>query len=113
MMISVLKSKLAYAKITQTELYYVGSITIDQDWMDKVGLIENEQAQVVNLNNGQRLETYVIAGDRGSQVIALNGPAARLGEVGDELFVLAYALLDPNKEQCDPKIYHCRQKEKQ
>ena len=106
MLINVLKSKLAYAKITQTELYYVGSITIDRDWMDQVGLIENEKVQVVNLNNGERLETYVIEGERGSGIIALNGPAARLGAIGDELFVLAYAWVDPDSVGA-PKIHHC------
>lgn len=110
MMISVLKSKLAYATITQTELYYVGSMTIDRGWMDKTGLIENEQVQVVNLNNGKRLETYVIAGERGSRTIGLNGPAARLGEVGDELFILAYVWINPHQETCEPKVYHCQQR---
>ena len=109
MMISMLKSKLAYAKITQTELYYVGSITIDRDWMDQVGLIENEQVHVVNLNNGQRLETYVIEGERGSGVIGLNGPAARLGAVGDDLFILSYAWVDPEVEKCVPQVYHCQE----
>jgi len=106
MLINVLKSKLAYAKITQTELYYVGSITIDRDWMDQVGLIENEKVQVVNLNNGERLETYVIEGERGSGIIALNGHAARLGTIGDDLFVLAYAWVDPDSVGA-PKIHHC------
>ena len=72
MLITVMKSKISYAKITQTDLYYVGSITIDEDIMDAAELIENERVQVVNLNNGERLETYVIKGDRGSKTIGLN-----------------------------------------
>ena len=108
MHITVLKSKLSYAKITQTDLYYVGSITIDEDWMDEAQLIENEQVQVVNLNNGERLETYVIKGERGSKVIGLNGPAARKGEIGDDLFILSYAQIDPTNESIDPVIMDLR-----
>jgi aspartate 1-decarboxylase len=106
MLIKVLKSKLAYAKVTQTELRYVGSITIDLDWIEAAGLIENEQVQVVNLNNGVRFETYVIPGERGSKIIALNGPAARLGVIDDELFVLSYGLIDPDHESITPKVVH-------
>ena len=91
MQITVLKSKIAYATITETELYYVGSISIDEDWMDAANLRENEQVHIVNLNNGERLETYVIKGQRSSNIIGLNGPAARKGMVGDELFILSYA----------------------
>lgn len=108
MHINVLKSKLSYAKITATELWYEGSITIDQDWMDKVGLIENEQVHVVNLNNGERIITYVIAGQKGSQLICLNGPAARTAMVGDEVMILSYASIDPEKETLSPRIFSCR-----
>lgn len=104
MLITVMKSKISYAKLTHTELFYVGSITIDQDWMDQAKLHPNERVQVVNLNNGKRLETYVIPGERGSQVIALNGPAARLGMVGDELFIIAYAMIDPTQECLEPAL---------
>ncbi|MBG91215.1 MAG: aspartate 1-decarboxylase [Actinobacteria bacterium] len=90
MILTVLKSKLAYVKVTQTELFYEGSITIDEDWMDQANLIENEQVHVVNTNNGERLVTYVIKGTRGSRQICLNGPAARKGEVGDELVIISY-----------------------
>lgn len=97
MEITVLKSKIAYAKITQCELYYVGSITIDENIMDKANIRENEQVHVVNLNNGERLVTYAIKGARGSNVIGLNGPAARLGEIGDEVFILTYAQINSSE----------------
>lgn len=102
MLISVLKSKISYAKIVQSELYYVGSITIDSEWMKQAAIQENEKVQIVNLNNGARLETYVIPGEPGSEMICLNGPAARLGQVGDQIFILSYALIDPDKEKLDP-----------
>ncbi len=99
-----MKSKIAYATVTQTELFYVGSITIDQDWLDQAGILPNEKVQIVNVNNGQRLETYTIAGERGSQVIGVNGPAARLAQPGDELFIIAYAMIDPQLETLEPKV---------
>ncbi|MBT5856144.1 aspartate 1-decarboxylase [bacterium] len=108
MLITVMKSKISYAKITQTELYYVGSITIDEDVMDASNIIENERVQVVNLNNGARLETYVIKGKRGSKVIGLNGPAARLGAVSDDLFIISYAQIDPKTESLDPIVVDMR-----
>ncbi len=104
MLLTVLKSKLAYVKITQAELFYEGSITIDEDWMDAVGLIKDEQVHVVNVNNGNRLVTYAIPGPRGSKVICLNGPAARQGSVGDQIIILSYAQIDPASESLDPKI---------
>ena len=104
MFISTLKSKIAYAKITQTELFYRGSITIDEAWMEQANLRENEQVHVVNLNNGARLETYVIKGKKGSGIIALNGPAARCGMIGDEVMILSYALIDPAKENLEPIV---------
>jgi len=103
MQITVLKSKIAYAKLTQKDLFYIGSITIDEAIMEQANLRENEQVQVVNLNNGNRLETYVIKGKRGSRVFGLNGPAARLGEIGDYIFIIAYALID-TKDQLEPII---------
>lgn len=102
MLINVLKSKISYATITDKSLRYVGSITIDEDIMDKAGLRENEKVHIVNLNNGERLETYVIKGERGSKTFALNGPAARKGEVGDEIFILSYALINPDTETLNP-----------
>ena len=108
MLITVLKSKIAYAKVTQRELFYVGSITIDTNYMEAAGLVANERVQVVNLNNGERLETYVIPGEAGSEIIALNGPAARKAALGDELFILSYAMIDPSKESISPKIADLR-----
>ena len=104
MLITVLKSKIAYAKVTQRELFYVGSITIDADYMRQVGIVENEKVQIVNLNNGERLETYVITGEAGSGIIALNGPAARKAALGDDLFILSYAMIDPRVEEASPHI---------
>lgn len=103
MLITVLKSKIAYATVTQKELFYVGSITIDEEIMKKANLRENEKVQVVNLNNGERLETYVIKGKAGSRVFSLNGAAARKAEVGDKLFIIAYVQIDPS-EHIDPII---------
>jgi aspartate 1-decarboxylase len=94
MQIEVLKSKIHRAVITEANLNYVGSITIDEDLLDAVNLIENEKVQVVNVNNGERLETYVIRGKRGSGICCLNGPAARRGMVGDVVVVISYASMD-------------------
>jgi aspartate 1-decarboxylase len=94
MFIHVVKSKIHRVRVTQAELHYVGSITIDQDLMDAANIIENEKVQVVNINNGERLETYVIKGERGSGTICLNGPAARKVAVGDMLIVISYAMMD-------------------
>lgn len=94
MQIQVLKSKIHRVKITQAELHYVGSIMIDEALMEAANLIENEQVQVVNINNGERLETYVIKGERNSGVICLNGPAARKGLVGDVIIIISYASMD-------------------
>lgn len=91
MQIQVLKSKIHRVKITQAELNYVGSITIDEDLMDAANLIENEKVQIVNVNNGERLETYVITGERGSGQVCLNGPAARKAQVGDVVIIISYA----------------------
>ena len=87
----LLKSKIHNANVTQSNLYYAGSITIDEDLMEKGDIAESERVQVVNLNNGARFETYVIRGERGSGTICLNGPAARLGGVGDIIHILTYA----------------------
>jgi aspartate 1-decarboxylase len=94
MQIEVLKSKIHRAVITEANLNYVGSITIDEDLLDAVNLIENEKVQVVNVNNGERLETYVIRGKRGSGICCLNGPAARRGMVGDVVVIISYASMD-------------------
>ncbi|HMR92906.1 MAG TPA: aspartate 1-decarboxylase [Chitinophagaceae bacterium] len=94
MEIQVFKSKIHRAVITEANLNYVGSITIDEDLMDAANLIENEKVQVVNVNNGERLETYVIKGKRGSGVCCLNGPAARKGMQGDTVVIISYATMD-------------------
>jgi aspartate 1-decarboxylase len=94
MFIEVCKSKIHKATITEANLQYVGSISIDEDLMDAANLIENEKVQVVNLNNGERLETYVIKGLRGSGSICLNGAAARKAEVGDVVIIISYASMD-------------------
>jgi aspartate 1-decarboxylase len=94
MEIEVLKSKLHRLVITEADLNYVGSITLDEDLMNAANIIENEKVQVVNVNNGERLETYVIRGKRGSGICCLNGPAARKGMVGDIVIVISYANMD-------------------
>jgi len=97
MLIEVLKSKIHRVKITDANLDYIGSITIDEDLMDAAGLIEGEKVQVLNINNGERIETYVIKGTRGSGEICLNGPAARKGLPGDVVIIISYALIDVNE----------------
>jgi len=94
MFIEVLKSKIHRVRVTQANLDYIGSITIDEDLMDAVGIIPNEKVQVVNCNNGERLETYVIKGERGSGCICLNGPAARKATVNDLVVIMSYASMD-------------------
>jgi aspartate 1-decarboxylase len=91
MHITVLKSKIHRAKVTQSNLNYIGSITIDQDLMDAAGFFEHEKVQIVNVNNGERFETYTILGKRGSGVICLNGPAARKVQVDDIIIIISYA----------------------
>ena len=97
MEIEVLKSKIHRLVITEANLNYVGSITLDEDLMDAANIIENEKVQVVNVNNGERLETYVIRGKRASGICCLNGPAARKGMVGDIVVVISYATMDFEK----------------
>jgi len=94
MQIEVLKSKIHRAVITQTELHYVGSITLDENLMDAANMIEGEKVQIVNVNNGERIETYIIKGERGSGLVCLNGPAARKAYVGDVIIVISYAHMD-------------------
>lgn len=94
MFIEVCKSKIHKVRVTEANLQYVGSITIDEDLMDAANLIENEKVQVVNINNGERLETYVIKGERGSGIICLNGPAARKVAVDDIVIIISYASMD-------------------
>ena len=94
MFYNLCRAKIQRATITETELEYEGSVTIDQDLIDAAGLLPSERVQVVNLNNGSRLESYIIPGARGSGVICLNGPAARLGQVGDPVHIIAYAWVE-------------------
>jgi aspartate 1-decarboxylase len=94
MHIEVVKSKIHRVTVTEADLNYVGSITIDEDLMDAANLIENEKVQIVNINNGERLETYVITGQRGSGQICLNGPAARRVAVGDIIIIISYASME-------------------
>jgi aspartate 1-decarboxylase len=94
MVIEVLKSKIHMVSITEANLNYIGSVTIDEDLMDAANLIENEKVHVLNLNNGERLETYVIKGQRGSGNICLNGAAARKVIIGDVIIIMSYALID-------------------
>jgi aspartate 1-decarboxylase len=93
MQIEVLQAKIHNVRITQTELNYTGSITIDMNLVDAAGLIPNQKVLIVNNNNGERFETYIIAGERGSGIIGLNGAAARKGQVGDELIIMTFALM--------------------
>lgn len=97
MQIEILKSKIHRAVITEADLNYVGSITLDEDLIEAANIIENEKVQVVNVNNGERLETYVIKGKRGSGICCLNGPAARKGMVGDVIIIISYAMMDFDK----------------
>lgn len=93
-MIQVLKSKLHRVKVTDANLNYIGSITIDEDLLDAANMIAGEKVQIVDNNNGERLETYIIAGERGSGCICLNGAAARKVQIGDTIIIISYALMD-------------------
>lgn len=97
MLIEFCKSKIAHGAVTEAELFYEGSITIDEDLLKAVDILPGEKVEVLNLNNGNRFNTYAIAGKAGSGQICLNGPAARLGLVGDQVIVLSYALMEPRE----------------
>lgn len=94
MQIAVVKSKIHRVKVTEADLNYVGSITIDEDLMDASNMIENEKVQIVNINNGERFETYIIKGERNTGTICLNGPAARRVAVGDLIIIISYGIMD-------------------
>lgn len=94
MQIEVFKSKIHRVKVTEADLNYIGSITIDEDLLDAANMIEGEKVQIVNINNGERLETYTIKGERGSGEVCLNGPAARRVAVGDVVIIISYATMD-------------------
>jgi aspartate 1-decarboxylase len=97
MLITVFKSKIHRVKVTQAELNYVGSITIDEDLLDAAGIMAGEQVHIVNNNNGERFVTYTIKGERGSGIICLNGAAARKAEVGDVVIIITYAQMTPEE----------------
>ena len=105
MQIEILKSKVHRAVITEADLNYIGSLTLDEDLMDAANLIENEKITIVNSNNGERLETYLIKGKRGSGVVCLNGPAARKGTVGDVVIIISYCILPfEEAKEHEPKV---------
>ncbi|MBQ5750075.1 MAG: aspartate 1-decarboxylase [Bacteroidaceae bacterium] len=105
MYIEVVKSKIHRVTVTQADLNYIGSITIDEDLMDAAGIIANEKVSIVNNNNGARFETYVIRGERGSGVVCLNGAAARLVQPGDIVIIMAYAWMDAEEARTfEPKV---------
>lgn len=94
MQVQVVKSKLHRVTVTEADLNYIGSITLDPDLMEAANMIEGEKVQIVNINNGERLETYIIKGERGSREVCLNGPAARRVAVGDIIIVISYGIMD-------------------
>lgn len=99
------KSKIHRATVTMAELYYEGSITVDKDLLDAADILPFEKVQIVNINNGARLETYTLEGEPGSGIICLNGPAARLGAVGDEIIIITYSQMsDAEAKKHKPKI---------
>lgn len=105
MLIEALKGKIHRATVVQAELDYVGSITIDTELMEAAGILEYEKVQIVDINNGQRFETYTIAGEAGSGMICLNGAAARCVQKGDKIIIMCYAQMQPEElEQNPPKV---------
>jgi len=105
MLLQMYKAKISNARITATELHYEGSITIDEDLIKAVDIFPGERVQVVNLNNGNRFETYVIVGKAGSGEICLNGPAAYQGRIGETVHIIAYALMEPSEAKTfKPKV---------
>ncbi|WP_368650631.1 aspartate 1-decarboxylase [Bacillus inaquosorum] len=102
---TMMSGKLHRATVTEANLNYVGSITIDEDLIDAVGMLPNEKVQIVNNNNGARLETYIIPGKRGSGVICLNGAAARLVQEGDKVIIISYKMMSDQEAAChQPKV---------
>ena len=97
MTITMLKAKIHRATVTQAELDYVGSITVDMDLLEQAGILEYEKVQIVDVNNGSRFETYTIGGERGSGVMCLNGAAARMVQTGDKIILMAYAQVTPEE----------------
>ena len=107
MQIELLKSKIHRVKVTEADINYVGSITIDEDILDAANMLDHEKVSVVNVNNGERLETYIIKGERGSGVICLNGPAARKCQVGDIVIIISYCTMDFEEAKShEPTVIH-------
>ena len=105
MLITMMKSKIHRASITQAHLEYEGSLTVDEELLEKANILVNEKVQVVNLNNGNRFETYIIKGKKGSKIICLNGPAARKGQIGDKIIIISYAMMSEQEaKNLKPKI---------
>ena len=105
MFVTMMKGKIHRARVTEANLNYVGSITIDEDIIDAVGMLPNEKVQIVNNNNGARLETYIIPGERGTGVVCLNGAAARLVQEGDVVIIVAYAMMsEVEAKQFTPRV---------
>lgn len=94
MQVQVVKSKIHRVTVTEADLNYIGSITLDPDMMEAANMIDGEKVQIVNINNGERLETYIIEGERGSKEVCLNGPAARRVAVGDIIIIISYGIMD-------------------
>jgi len=110
MLATFLQSKIAHAVVTEAELFYEGSISIDSDLMKAVGILPSQQVEVLNINNGNRFTTYTIEAKAGSGKICLNGPAARLGVVGDQIIILSYVSLDEAEiKDHQPKVIHCNE----
>ena len=113
MMVTMLKSKIHRATVTESELHYSGSLTLDPDLMEAAQMLPWERVQVLNLNNGARFETYIIEGEQGSGTVCLNGPAARLGQPGDLIIALTYVMMDAEgAKQHVPKTVHVDAKNK-
>lgn len=111
MLKEMFKSKIHRATVTEAELFYEGSLTLDIALIEEAGMLVYEKVQVVNLSNGTRLETYLIAGKRNSGIVCLNGPAARLGNVGDEIIIISYGLFNEDElKNFKPKIVHVDKK---
>lgn len=105
MQLHMFKSKLHRATVTQADINYVGSVTIDRELLDQSGILPGEKVQIVNINNGERFETYTIEGEAGSGTICINGAAARLVQVGDKVIIIAYALMDEHEARTfEPKV---------
>ncbi len=113
MFVEYCKSKIAHGVVTEAELFYEGSITVDEDLMKAVDILPSEKVEVLNMNNGNRFTTYVITGEAGSGKICLNGPAARLGVIGDQIMILSYAIMDPEEAKSHKtKVIHLDEQNK-